>query len=105
MKLEELFDSTGAGKGVVPKISVNMDDVDQNDRYEIAGMLRGLKVAIEGFKSISGLTNDLFDDDGSVVLTFESIDNASYFKECVDYYFDDAILAALKVKRRVRRSK
>jgi hypothetical protein len=105
MKLKELFDNTGAGKGFLPKISVNMDDVDQNDRYEIAGMLRGLKVAIEGFKSISGLTNDLFDDDGSVVLTFESIDNARYFKECVDYYFDDAILAALKVKRRVRRSK
>lgn len=54
--------------------------------------------------SISGLTNDLFDDDGSVILEFESVDKARYFKECVHHYFDDAILEALKVKRRVRRS-
>lgn len=103
MKLTELFDQPG--KEFLPKISINMDDVLPEDRYEIAGMLRGLMVAIEGFKSIAGLTNDLFDDDGSVILEFQSIENARYFKECVHYYFDDGILEALKVKRRVRRPK
>lgn len=102
MKLTELFGQPG--KEFLPKISINMDDVRQEDRYEIAGMLRGLKVALEGYKSISGLANNLFDNDGSVVLEFESEDNARYFKECVHYYFDDQILEVLRVKRRVRRS-
>lgn len=101
MKIKEDF--APPGKDYLPKLSINMDDVPQGDRDEIAGMLRGLKVALEGFKSISGLTNDLFDDNGSVILEFESVDNARYFKECVHYYFDGGILEALKVKRRVRR--
>lgn len=100
MKLKELFD--GSGKEFVPKISINMDDVDPDDRYEIAGMLRGLVCAIEGWGYIAGFTNKLFDADGSVILTFSSVDNARHFKECVDYYFDRTILDALKVKRRVR---
>lgn len=65
-------------------------------------MLRGLMCAIEGWGINAGLTNELFDDDGSVIVTFSSIEKARYFKECVDYYFDEAILESLRVKRRVR---
>jgi len=103
MKLIDLFDNTPNQKQYVPKISINMDDVDREDRGEIAGMLRGLMCAIEGWGSISGLTNKLFEDDGSVIVTFSSAENASYFKTCVHYYFDEAILEALKVNRRVRK--
>lgn len=103
MKLIELFGTIPSQKQYVPKISINMDDVDQDDRGEIAGMLRGLMCAIEGWGSISGLTNKLFEDDGSVIVTFTSVKNARYFKTCVHYYFDEAILEALKVKRRVRK--
>lgn len=99
MKLQELFSKNG--KPFVPKISINMDDVDADDRPEIAGMLRGLMCSIEGWGSIAGLTNDLFEEDGSVVVSFSSIENAHYFKRCVEYYFDGAILDALKVRRRV----
>lgn len=100
MKLTELVDASG--REFVGRISVNMDDVDRGDRYEIAGMLRGLMCAIEGWGSISGLKNELFDEDGPVILSFSSIEKAHYFRDCVHYYFDDAILAALKVKRRVK---
>lgn len=48
MKLNEIF--APPGKDYLPKISINMDDVPQEDRYEIAGMLRGLKVALEGYE-------------------------------------------------------
>ncbi|MBK1902183.1 MULTISPECIES: hypothetical protein [Burkholderia] len=100
MKLRDLFDS--AGNSLLPKVSINMDDVEPDDRYEIAGMLRGLMCAIEGWGSIAGFTNDLFDDDGSVIVQFSSVENATRFKNCVRYYFDDAILTGLKVKRQVR---
>jgi hypothetical protein len=63
-----------------------MDDVDPDDRYEIAGMLRGLICGIEGWGRIKGLTNDLFDDDGSVILTFSSVEKAHQFQDCVSYY-------------------
>lgn len=102
MKLTEFFGQPG--KEYLPKISVNMDDVDSAERSEIAGMLRGLMCSIEGWGSISGLTNDLFDDEGSVILSFTTVEKAHYFRDCVHYYFDDAILEALKVKRRVRRA-
>lgn len=100
MRVSDLFNHEG--KEYVPKVSVNMDDVDIDDRAEIAGMLRGLMCAIEGWGSISGFTNNLFDTNGSVILTFSTIDKAKYFRECVNYYFDSDILDALKVKRRVR---
>ena len=103
MKLTELFGQLD--KEFVPKISVNMDDVDSDDRNEIAGMLRGLMCAIEGWGSIKGFTNDLFDDHGSVILTFSTIEKAHHFRDCVHYYFDEGILEALKVKRRVQRAK
>lgn len=102
MKLTELFDRSE--KEYLPKISVNMDDVDSDDRYEIAGMLRGLMCSIEGWGSIRGFTNALFDDDGSVILTFSTIEKAHRFQDCVQYYFDETILEALKVKRRVLRT-
>jgi len=100
MKLQDIFDR--AGNTLLPKVSINMDDVDPDDRYEIASMIRGLMCAIEGWGSIAGLTNDLFDEDGSVIVHFRSIENATRFKNCVRYYFDDAILTGLKVKRLVR---
>lgn len=102
MKLHELFDSKG--NPFVAKISITMDDVDRDDRYEIAGMLRGLMCAIEGWGSIAGFTNALFDDDGAVVVSFSTVEKALRFKECVDYYFNETILQDLRVKRQVRRS-
>ena len=35
------------------RVSVYMDDVDDDDRDEIAGMLRGLACAIDGFSPTS----------------------------------------------------
>lgn len=102
MKLTELFGSPD--KDFEPKISVNMDDVDPADRHEIAGMLRGLMCAIEGWDSIRGLTNELFDEDGSVIISFSTVENAHRFQGRVHYYFDESLLRALKVKRQVRSS-
>lgn len=83
-----------------PSVTVHLDGVKKGDRNEIAGMLRGLMCAIEGWGSISGLTNDFFEGD-AVKLKFSSVDNAHYFQSCVDYYFSDEILKNLMVKRRV----
>lgn len=102
MKLRDLVD--GSGNPYVKRISINMDDVPQDDRREIAGMLRGLMCAVDGWGRISGLTNDLFDEDGSVIVTFSSVEKAQYFRRCVHHYFDESILAALKVKSRVRKA-
>ncbi|MCX4151983.1 MULTISPECIES: hypothetical protein [Paraburkholderia] len=102
MKLRDLFDSSG--KEFVAKISINMDDVEPEDRNEIAGMLRGLMCAVDGWGRISGLTNDLFEDDGSVIVTFSSVEKAQYFRECVHRYFDETILEALRVRRLVRKA-
>ncbi|WP_186181869.1 hypothetical protein [Burkholderia gladioli] len=63
-----------------------------------------LMCAVDGWGRISGLTNDLFDEDGSVIVTFSSVEKAQYFRRCVHHYFDESILAALKVKSRVRKA-
>jgi len=98
MKIEELFD-----KKYSPKISVYLDEVKADDLPEIAGMLRGLMCSIEGWGSISGVTNEIFEVKSPVILEFSSVDNAHYFKECVEYYFDKNIMDALKLKKRVYR--
>ena len=84
-------------------VSVYMEDVEDVDRDEIAGMLRGLACAIDGFRADSKMTNDRFWQESPVIWPFTTVEKAEYFKVCVDYYFDDAILEALKVKRRKMR--
>jgi hypothetical protein len=98
MRLEELFE-----KNYAPKVSVYLDGVKNEDKGEIAGMLRGLMCAIEGWGSNKGLTNDVFEN-SPVVLEFSNVENAHYFKSCVEYYFSDDILEALEVKKRIYRS-
>ncbi len=98
MRLEEIFD-----KNYAPKVSVYLDDVKKEDREEIAGMLRGLMCSIEGWGAISGFTNAVLTN-SPVVLKFSSVKNAHYFKSCVEYYFSNEILEALKVKKRVYHS-
>lgn len=98
MRLEDIFE-----KNYAPKVSVHLDDVKEADKGEIAGMLRGLMCAIEGWGSISGVTNAVFNE-SPVVLSFSTVDNAHYFKTCVEYYFSEDILNALKVKKRIYRA-
>ena len=88
----------------VAAVNVYLDNVKIDDQDEIAGMLRGLMCAIEGWAVISGLTNDYFDENNPVKLRFSSVENAHYFKECVDYFFSESILESLKVKK-IRRRK
>lgn len=95
VRIEELLSGTYS-----PAVTVHLDEVKDDDRNEIAGMLRGLMCAIEGWGIISGLTNDFFNDD-AVTLKFSDVDNAHYFKSCVEYYFSEDILKKLTVKRRV----
>lgn len=83
------------------RVSVYMDDVDEDDINEVAGMPRGLACAIDGFQADSNMTNDRFWTESPVIWPFSTVAKAKRFKECVEYYFDDAILEALKVKRRV----
>ena len=85
------------------RVSVYMDDVDHDDRDEIAGMLRGLACAIDGFGADANMTNDRFWSESPVVWSFSDAKKAEYFKFRVEYYFDGAILETLKVKRRMRR--
>ena len=85
------------------RVSVYMDDVDDADRNEIAGMLRGLACAIDGFGADTDMTNERFWQESPVIWPFSTVEKAKYFKSCVEYYFDDAILEALKVKRRTIR--
>lgn len=99
MRLEELFD-----KAYAPRVSIHLDDVIEEDKGEIAGMLRGLMCAIEGWGSISGFTNEVFTNNSIVILSFSNVDNAHRFKDCVEYYFSTEILEALKVKKRVYRA-
>lgn len=98
MRLEELFE-----KRYPPRVSVYLDNVRDEDKGEIAGMLRGLMCSIEGWGAISGFTNEVFEN-SPVLLSFSTVENAHYFKSCVEYYFSDKILNALKVKKRVYRA-
>ena len=100
MKVTELFE-----KEFSPKIRIDMRNVKESDKDEIAGMLRGLLCSIDGCGPLQGLTNDAFRNKDPLILDFSSIENAHYFKECVEYYFSDDILERLQVKRRVRRGK
>ena len=90
-------------KNYSPKISVYMDEVKEEDILEIAGMLRGLMCSIEGWGAISGVTNEEFETKNPVILRFSSVENAHYFKKCVEYYFDEEILKKLTLKKRVYR--
>lgn len=58
MKRRDLFDS--AGNVLLPKVPVNMDDVDPDDRDELAGMRRGLMCATEALELRCGLMHDRF---------------------------------------------
>ena len=84
-------------------VSVDMEDVDEDDINEIAGMLRGLACSIEGFKSVSGIKNEKFWTERPVKWTFSSVKNANYFRTCVKYYFSKEILNDLRVRRRVHK--
>ncbi len=101
MRIEELLFSNE--KNYSPKISVYLDEVKESDRKEIAGMLRGLMCSIEGWAVISGFTNEKFED-SPVILGFSTVEHAHYFKECVEYYFSNEILEAIKLKKRVFKS-
>jgi len=100
MRLEELLN-----KPYAPKVSVYLEGVKDDDRDEVAGMLRGLMCSIEGWSAIRGMTNNRFEVENPVVLEFTSVENAHYFKECVEYYFSEDILSSLKVKKRVYRNR
>lgn len=84
-------------------INIYLDNVDEDDKDEIAGMLRGLMCAIEGWGAISGYTNEVFWQNDPVKVWFSNVENAHRFKECVDYYFDDDLLESLKAKRVYRK--
>ena len=99
MRIEEILTP-----GYSPRVSVYLDSVKNEDKGEVAGMLRGLMCSIEGWGSISGLTNDKFATESPLILSFSSVDNAHYFKSCVDYYFSDEILARLRIAKRVYRA-
>jgi len=99
MRVEELLEDIYS-----PRVSVHMEGVKEEDLEEVAGMLRGLKCSIEGWGSISGMTNDRFINENPLKLHFTSVENAHYFRECVNYYFSDHILEFLRVKRRVYKS-
>jgi hypothetical protein len=91
-------------KKQTPNISIYIEKTnDQALINEIAGMLRGLANAIGGFKTNSGKNNQLFREKSPVKMEFNNVENANYFKECVEYYFSEEILEnSLKAKRRYR---
>jgi len=96
MKIKELFENEYA-----PALSIDLEGIKEDDMEEIAGMLRGLMCAIEGWGPLSGLTNDFIKENNPVRLSFSSVENAHYFESCVHYYFDQEILSSIRVKRRV----
>ncbi|WP_218314438.1 hypothetical protein [Halomonas sp. 18071143] len=99
MKVTELFE-----KNYTPRIRIDMSRIRSDDKGEVSSMLRGLMCSIEGWGAISGLTNDEFQTRDPLILEFSSVENAHYFKECVEYYFSDDILDRLEVKRRVKKA-
>lgn len=80
-----------------------MDDVDGEDVEEIAGMLRGLACALDGFNAVTGMDNERFWTESPVKWSFSSPEKAALFVDRVKYYFSPEILSDLKVKRRYRR--
>ena len=91
-------------KQFTQNLSVYVEDTENDTIKEIAGMLRGLMCAIEGYSAMSGKTNLHFQENYPVKLEFSSVENANYFKECVEFYFSENVLQQyLRVKRRVRR--
>lgn len=96
MKINEIFDGKYA-----PALSIDLEGVKEEDMGEIAGMLRGLMCAIEGWGPLSGLTNEYIKENNPVRLSFSSVKNAHYFEKCVYYYFDADILEKIRIKKRV----
>jgi hypothetical protein len=86
-------------KDYTPAVSVHLDNVEEEDKAEVASMLRGLMCAIEGWGSIKGLSDDNFIQNDPVRLSFSSVKKAHYFKKRVEYYFPKHI--GITVKRRV----
>jgi hypothetical protein len=99
MRVEEILQV-----GYSPRVSVHLDAVKDDDKNEVAGMLRGLMCAIDGWGSIAGLTNEKCTGEKPLILPFTSVDNAHYFKSCVEYYFSEAVLEKLRVAKRKYRS-
>jgi len=98
MRIQEIFEPNYS-----PRVSVYLDEVNHEDKKEVASMLRGLMCSIEGWGRIAGLTNEWFESDSPAVLSFSSAENARYFKSCVEYYFSRRVLDGLKVIKRVYR--
>ena len=82
------------------RVSVYMDGVAADDMDEVAGMLRGLACAINGFQAVSGMNNTRFWTESPVKWEFNTTKDADYFRSCVGFYFSDEILKGLKVKPR-----
>ena len=101
MKLQELFEDWDKGEYYLPKINVYLkgNGLKKKEIEEVIGMLRGLVNAIEGFSGVSGIYNiDAINND-KVRFRFSSVQNARRFKEGVEKYFDEDILAKFATKR------
>jgi hypothetical protein len=60
--------------------------------------------AIEGYNSISGLTNDEYENSDPFIVTFSSVEIAHNFKKSVDCYFSSEILQNLKLKKKKQKN-
>lgn len=96
MKLKHL-----TKKKPYPALSVYFDGLNDVDRDEIAGMMRGLMCAIEGWHIIAGLTNEYFATSDPVILRFSSVRKAHYFKKCIEIYLDSEVLEHVTIKKHV----
>ena len=95
--------SVHADKRQTERISVHMKDVDEDCVNELAGMLRGLACALDGFKGFAGMRNEKFWKEKPVKWEFSSVEKANDFKKCVERYFSDEVLNVMRVKRRYRK--
>ena len=77
-------------------IYVDKATLSEKEIKELAGMLRGLANSIEGFKAVSGLENEKFIRYKRVAFCFNSVENAHYFKTCVEKYLDSSVLESLR---------
>lgn len=96
MKTKETFVSVYA-----PAVSVYLDNMEEDEKDEIAGMLRGLVCSMEGFGIVNNLTNERFRAGNPLRIEFRTAENARHFKMRVEKYFSEEILKRVRVKRRV----
>ncbi len=101
MRIVELLKTEGS-EVYLPRANIYFSEqlkLSEKKAKEIAGMIRGLANAINGYQSVSDTGNDEFLLKDKAKFRFRTVAQAERFRSALSEYFDRGVLQHIEAKR------